>query len=65
MFLYPPSPNFPPPPPKQNLPQNSIMPLTAISDKVPMRVQHKVTQILTSFSTNPHSFTSFKFKIPP
>ena len=41
------------------------MPLATISDKGPIKVQHKVNQNLISFSTKPHSFTPFMFKIPP
>ena len=63
MFLSPPSPNFSPP--TKKLSQNSKMPLAAISDKGPMRVQYKATQNFISFSTNPHSLTFSKFKIPP
>ena len=68
MSLSPFSPNFPhlyKQTKKKHLCQNSIMPLATISDKGPIKVQHKVNQNLISFSTKPHSFTPFKFKIPP
>ena len=64
MSLSPLSPNLPHlrKKKKKNLRQNSIMPLATISYKGPIKVQHKVNQNLTSFSTKPHCFTPFKFR---